>query len=577
MRRAIRRARLRASLRTGPAVCKTCLISSTCRSTGRDRWCRAIAGTACRCGWGRSCTAVCWRWRATAGRACSWCCRRALRRLLTRLGAGTDIPIGSPIAGRTDSALDDLVGFFVNTLVLRTDTSGNPSLRELIARVRASSLSAYGHQDLPFERLVEVINPARSLSRHPLFQVMLVLQNNAPANLELPGLTAVVEPVDTASAKFDLSLGLASSAVRTVSRRGSTGHWNTPPTCLIARAWRLSPAGWFDCWRRRLRSRSGRSAASTFSLPRNATPSCANGTTPRIRSHLPPCRSCSRPRSTRPPMPSRWCSRTSSLSYGELNARANQLAHHLRDLGVGPEVRGGAVRRALARDDHRAARHPQGGRRLSAARPVLSARAAGLHAGGCWRAGAAHAVARCASGCRHMAPALCGWMPIGVSHRRQPANAPAIALDPHNTAYVIYTSGSTGTPKGVAVTHQLLWRSLARQTRLCRAISPDDRVLQLAAACPSTHRHLRFGARCLMARPLQLISHGGSARSGSLGAVICAADDVSVLLLTAALFNRCRSGRPPDIPVAEVSTVRRRGRWTRTSDSGLTGRKADGI
>ncbi len=134
----------------------------------------------------------------------------ALATLLAKLSGSTDVPIGTPIAGRTDEALDDLVGFFVNTLVLRADLSGTPTFRELLSRVRDADLRAYENQDVPFERLVEVLNPPRAMARHPLFQTLLTWNDNdqrqaRTAAAELPGLTVTGHNAETRTARFDLS------------------------------------------------------------------------------------------------------------------------------------------------------------------------------------------------------------------------------------------------------------------------------------------------------------------------------------------------------------------------------------
>ncbi|MFE9681830.1 amino acid adenylation domain-containing protein [Streptomyces sp. NPDC006285] len=128
----------------------------------------------------------------------------AVSALLTRCGAGQDIVLGTPVAGRTEPALDHLIGLLTNTLVLRADTSGDPAFRDLLARLRTADLAALDHQDLPFDRLVEELNPPRTPGRHPLFQVMLALQNNEPAVLRLGDGRAQLRPTATGTAKFDL-------------------------------------------------------------------------------------------------------------------------------------------------------------------------------------------------------------------------------------------------------------------------------------------------------------------------------------------------------------------------------------
>ena len=375
-----------------------------------------------------------------------------LAALLTRLGAGTDIPIGSPIAGRTDSALDDLVGFFVNTLVLRTDTSGDPSFRDLVGRVRAGNLAAYGHQDLPFERLVEVLNPSRSLARHPLFQVVLTLQNNAAVSIDLAELSASVEGVATSSAKFDLTLSLGEERAADGSAAGIYGMLEyatdlfdrASVEALGARLIRLLEASVAqpDCAIGRL---------DILDAAERQTLLCDWNDTARAI-----------PLATLPELFSAQAARSPDavavvfgeqrLSYAALDARANQLAHHLRRLGVGPEVVVGlCVERSLEMLVGLLGILKAGGAYLPLDPSYPPDRLAFMLED-------SHApVLLTQAALRQRIPEHRGtiveldadWPAIA----RQPTTAPGNNLHPHNTAYVIYTSGSTGMPKGVAVTH----------------------------------------------------------------------------------------------------------------------------
>ncbi|MFK0026629.1 amino acid adenylation domain-containing protein, partial [Streptomyces sp. NPDC090798] len=261
----------------------------------------------------------------------------ALAVLLSKMGAGEDIPIGTPIAGRTDDALDDLVGFFVNTLVLRTDVSGDPTFREVVERAREADLAAFAHQDVPFERLVEVLNPARSMARHPLFQVMLTFHNNAQPDLDLPGVQAHAEPVGEAAARFDLSFSLGETHAADGGPAGLAGRLDYR-TDLFERT-----------TVERLAERLSRVLEAVVAAPdRPVRELSVLGAEERQRV-LVDWNDTARevPDVTLPELFEAQVVRTPDalavvsggveLSYAELNVRANRLARYLVRCGVGPE------------------------------------------------------------------------------------------------------------------------------------------------------------------------------------------------------------------------------------------------
>ncbi|MGC9439697.1 amino acid adenylation domain-containing protein, partial [Streptomyces sp. WG5] len=391
-----------------------------------------------------------------------------LAALLSRLGAGDDIPVGSPIAGRGDENLDDLVGFFVSTLVLRTDTSGDPTFAELLARVRETCLAAYTHQDLPFEYLVEKVNPQRSTAHHPLFQVVLVLQNDDGARFDLPGLQVGAEKAGAGSAKFDVFVSVTETFDEAGEPAGLTG--------LVEYATDLYDATTIDVftarWTRLLDSAIGDPRRPVRSLEVLAPHE--RGTllewSGADRADLPPVTlpELFRAAVERSPdavamISGRDETSYSELSYAELDRRSNRVAHHLLGLGVGPGQR---VALRMRRG------------------PELVATILGVV-----KTGAAYVpvdpdypAERIAYMLADADPAVVlddAWT-AGVNEEALPDTDPGVPVHPAHTAYVIYTSGSTGHPKGVEVTHAG-FANLARAQLDAFALAPGSRVLQFAS------------------------------------------------------------------------------------------------
>jgi amino acid adenylation domain-containing protein len=373
----------------------------------------------------------------------------AFQVLLARHAGSADVVVGTPVAGRGRAAEEALIGFFANTLALRVDLSGDPPFREVLRRVRAGALAAYDHQELPFERLVAELRPERSLSHSPLFQAMFSFDADPQPGLSLAGTAAAELVVERPVSQFDLSLVVTKPAGGWSARI----HYRTE---LFERATiermlarlrrvlehaaddpevRLSALEWMDPAERAL-------VVDAWNRTEAEHPA-------RLCIH----QLFERQAARTPDAVAVVCEHD-VLTYAELNARANRLAHHLRRLGVGPESRAGVLLE----------RNPD----LPAALLAI------LKAGGAYvpldpeypAERLAFTLADSGVDVLVTQERLRGSVPVPAGVRMvsidgaaediaiESAANPAGGAAPANLAYLIYTSGSTGRPKGVAIEHR---------------------------------------------------------------------------------------------------------------------------
>ncbi|MGO4605776.1 amino acid adenylation domain-containing protein [Variovorax sp. 2RAF20] len=410
----------------------------------------------------------------------------ALAGLLNRLGAGDDIVIGTPVAGRSDHALDDLIGCFVNALVLRTDASGQPGLRELIARVRATNLAAYANQEFPYDRIVELLRPERSGANLPLFQVMLGFQSsNSRLSFSLPGLSITPQPVAVDTAKFDLSFILDEQRGADGLPGGIAGgiQYSTDlferstVEAIAERLVRLleqaceapdTALGSLDI----LSAEESRRLLSDWSgSTRDIAPLSLAAM---VASHA-----AERPHAAAVVLDD------ATLSYAELDARANRLAHLLRSRGIGAGA-GAIVAAVLPRSLDLVVAHLAIVKAGAAYLPIDPNHMTGRSAFVFEEAAPACVLTHAAllpelAGIAHCLALDSDETVAALAIQPDAAPAHARAAEPQDAAYVIYTSGSTGMPKGVVVPHAGL-SSLGAAMAQRFAIDPDSRVLQFSSS-----------------------------------------------------------------------------------------------
>jgi amino acid adenylation domain-containing protein len=377
--------------------------------------------------------------------------------LLSRVSGQDDLVIGSPVAGRSRMETEDLIGFFVNTVVLRAELGGDPAFSSVLAQARETAVGAYGHEDLPFERLVEVLQPERSLAHSPIYQVVLALQNAPMEALELPGLTLEPAPAQTGSTKFDLTVAL------TETPQGLSATWEYS-TDLFDEPTIGRLQGYFEAL---LRAAIAGPERRTSELPLlSATERDQILASGAAVAHWPVERCLHEifaARAAHTPGVVAITGEGESLTYGELDTQANRLANRLRTAGVGPDVLVGLCCERTPRllvgllgilkaggaylpldPDYPAERlafmlEDAGVRALVTEEALLPRLPA--------EAGGGRTVLRLDADAEEIA--------------RESATAPESLAVPESLAYVIYTSGSTGRPKGSLVTHANVLRLFA--------------------------------------------------------------------------------------------------------------------